>query len=285
MTTLLQIRTDVRSKLREATADFYSDAEITTWVNYAYKRFIQKTEWLEKMRGIVLVANQFEYTLPSDIIKIIAVRYRDQWTIDPKDLEAWFRYVGTFQRSEAKPEIYRQFPWDGKLRLYPIPNTAGEATTITGSHNTSVTTITVGDTTDFPYRGIVILNDSEQVRYYAKTATTLLQCVRGDGGTTAASYTGTESVKWAEIELYYTYLPTALSADGDILATPSIYDECIVDYAFGVALTKNDKENIGKAHISMAESVMNEAREERAKMARDKYTYIKDATSEVEEVN
>ena len=281
MTTLANIRDDIRNRLVETTADYYTNAELLVWINYSIKRFIQRTEWLERMRAQPLVANQYDYTLPTDCVKIIAVRYRDNDDVEPQDMEEWFDYVGSFQSTGVPPQVYRQFPWDSKIRIYPIPTTSSEATTVTGVHNTTVTTITVGDTTDLPTRGVVLINDSEQVRYTAKTSTTLTGCVRGDGGTTAASYTGTETVKWAELEVYHTYTPTALSSDSDVLATPPMFDEVIVDYVMAIALQKRDKYALADKHFKKADEYVTKAMEDRAKMARDKYPNFKDVFGEI----
>lgn len=281
MTTLANIRDDVRNRLVETTADFYTNAELLVWINYAYRRFIQRTEWLEKMRAQPLVANQYDYTIPSDVTKLLAVRYRDQYDVAPLDMAEWFEYVGTFQSNGVPPQAYRQFPWDSKMRIYPIPSAASTATTVTGVHNTTVTTLTVGDTTGFPTRGTLLINDSEQIRYTALTATTFTGCIRGDGGTTAASYVGTETVKWAELEIYYTYMPTALSADGDILATPSMFDETIVDLTLSIALQKRDKYALAEKHFSRAEAYMTKALEDRTKQTRDKYPNLKDVSMEL----
>lgn len=60
------------------------------------------------------------------------------------------------------------------------------ATTVNGSHNSSVTTITVVSTTGFPSVGTALINN-EQVTYTSTTATTLVGCTRGANGTTAAT--------------------------------------------------------------------------------------------------
>src|SRR3990167_2025921 len=281
MTTLANIRDDIRNRLVETTADFYTNAELLVWINYAIKRFVQRTEWVERMRAQPLVANQYDYTLPSDCNKVVAVRYRDQYDVEHQDMAEWFDYVGTFQSTGVPPQVYRPFPWDTKIRIYPIPSASSEATTVTGSHNTTVTTITVGDTTDFPTRGTVIINDSEQVRYTAKTATTLTGCIRGDGGTTAASYVGAETVKWAELEVYYTYQPVALSGDSDTVATPPMFDETIVDYVLSIALQKRDKYALAEKHFKRAEEYVNRALEDRTKATRDRYPNFKDVSGEV----
>ena len=281
MTTLSDIRTDVRNRLIETTADFFTNAELLTWINYGYKNFVQRTEWLEKMRAYPIVANQYDYTLPSDLVKVQKVRYRDNQTVEIQDLEEWFDSVGTFQGTGTPPQIYRLFPWHSTLRIYPIPSAASEATTVNGAHSSSVTTIALTDATDFPSRGVVYINSSEQVRYTAKSGNNLTGCIRGDGGTTAGTYAGSEAVSWAELEIYYTYMPTLLSGDSDVLATPTMYDEVIVDYALGVGLQKRDKYPLAKQHFAAAEDGFRRALEERTKMQRDRHFNFKDVSGEL----
>ena len=60
------------------------------------------------------------------------------------------------------------------------------ATTVNGTHNASVTTITVASTTGFPSIGTALINN-EQVTYTSITATTLNGCTRGANGTTAVT--------------------------------------------------------------------------------------------------
>jgi hypothetical protein len=72
---------------------------------------------------------------------------------------------------------------------------SGAETTLTGTHNNSVTTINVTDTTGFPYRGIIRVG-SEEISYTGKTATTFTGCSRGYLGSTAGSYSASEPAVW-----------------------------------------------------------------------------------------
>lgn len=278
MTALSTIRTDVRNRLVETTADFFTDAELRTWINYAYRDFIKKSEWLERTKAVAMVANQFDYSLPSDILKVAGIWWKDQYKLDPKDLEEFHQYVGAgFPSSGTPPKIYRLFPWYGKIRIHPRPATASDSSTVSGAHNTSVTTIALADATNFPNSGYAIINSSEQIFYYAKSGNNLTQVVRGDGGTTAGTYTGGETVSVAPLLVYYTYLPADLSGDSDTVATPDQYDKIYSDYAFGMALSKAGKQQEAKFWLTQAEDGMKHALEERTKQQRDQNHFIKDA--------
>jgi hypothetical protein len=58
---------------------------------------------------------------------------------------------------------------------------------LNGSHNSSVTTITVDATASFPSTGAILIG-SEQITYTGKTSTTFTSCTRGANSTTAASH-------------------------------------------------------------------------------------------------
>ena len=67
-------------------------------------------------------------------------------------------------------------------------------TTLTGAHNTAVTTITVGSTTGYPAAGTVWINYLEAVSYTGTTATSFTGCTRAAFGTTAGTYVGGETI-------------------------------------------------------------------------------------------
>lgn len=275
-TTLTNLLLDIRARLVETTADFFSDAELTRLINFAYRRFARETEWTERHRSYPFVANQFKYALPSDTIKVIMVRTNEKERVWPRDLEEFTAETGSNQSAGATPDIYVEYPQGVTLQVYPRPSATSDATTVSGSHNSTVTTIAVTSATDLPDRGVVLLNDSEQVRYYAKSGNSLTQCIRGDGGTTAASYSGTETVKLCELDVYSVYQPADLSAGSDSTAIPTIYDEVLIQYTVGTALLKRDKYREAKFYIELAEEGFKKARAERDKATRDRHFVIKD---------
>ena len=278
MATLSNLRADVRSRIVESTADFFSDAEIDRWINQGYKRFISITEWAEKIKAIPMVANQFEYSLGSDFQKIQKVSFDDAYEVEPKDMDDFLAERGTSNGTSDRPTMYTQFPWDQKIRIYPVPSAASAATTVTGAHNTSVTTITVGSTTSFPSYGRVIIG-TEQILYYSKTATTLVGCVRGDGDTTAASYSGTEAVTEAPLWVQMKYQPADLTASIDTKIGPN-YEEALIAYACGAALGKRDEYEKSAAFYGVFKSITQTAKEEAARRTLDKAVWFKSPMDE-----
>lgn len=269
------LRTDIRNRLVETSADFYSNAELLEWINYGYKQFIARTEWAEKIKAYPMVDNQYEYDLPSEAMKVNLITFQDSYRVKPKDLEEFRSYTGYGGSESTIPSVYCLWPWDGKIRLYPVPSAASASTTINGAHNTTVTTIAITDASSFPNAGRAIINASEQIQWFAKSGNNLLQVVRGDGYTTAASYTN-ETIRYAPLEVYMSYMPTALSADGDTVRIGPVFEEAIVHYAVSVALLKRDRYKESQQHRSLFDEMTKLARAEREKQNRDRLFYIKE---------
>jgi hypothetical protein len=82
------------------------------------------------------------------------------------------------------------------------PTTASAATTLTGAHSNSVTTITVASTTGASSDGYITIG-TEKITYTGTTPTTFTGCTRAAFGTSAATYSGGETVTAAGQGPYY----------------------------------------------------------------------------------
>jgi len=129
-----------------------------------------------------------------------------------------------------------------------------------GGYNSSATSMTVTDTSEFPDSGTIII-DSEEIEYTAKTSTSFTGLTRGVNGTTAASHLDGAPV----LSFTQSVSPTtgALRVVGGIGLTGSIHAEGDIQ-AFGGAiyqgagaknLTIDDSLYPGYAGISNASAV------------------------------
>ena len=84
--------------------------------------------------------------------------------------------------------------YGNKIYVVRVVNEDGISTSASVNHTSSVTTIDVASTTNFPISGKLRLNNSELVSYSGKTGTSFLNVVRGIAGTTAASLTSGDTV-------------------------------------------------------------------------------------------
>jgi hypothetical protein len=278
MATLANLRADVRSRIVEPTADFYSDTELDRWINQGYKRFIAMTEWAEKVKAYPMVANQFEYDLPSDVIKVHKVVWADSYEVEFLDMDDFLSYGGTSNSKSDRPYVYTTYPWDQKVRLYYVPSSASTSTTVNGSHSSSTTTLTVTSTDNFPEYGRLVVG-SEQILYYAKNSTQFLQCVRGDGFTTASGLSGGETVSEAPLWIYMKYMPPDLTASIDTRLGAN-YEEALIAYACGAALGKRDEYEKSAAFYGIFKEITKTAKEEAARKMLDKSFFIKSCPPE-----
>lgn len=271
------LQNDVRSRLIEASARYFTDAEIKRWLNLGYKAFLARTGWAERITGLAAVADQYEYDLASQTVKIRQILWEDQYRIVPKQQHIFFNLVGVSNTSEStRPEIYTAFPWYNRIRLYPIPSTASDSTTLNGAHNSTITTLTVAATSAFPTTGMLLVN-SEQILYTGKTATTFTGCVRGYSGSTAASHSNTDSVKLASILVYNTYIPADMSADTDEPRVNEEFREALILYAVQIGLQKRQKFTESRQMLEMYLDMANRAEMERLRESLEGHHAVADA--------
>lgn len=279
MATAQSLIDDVRSRVVEPVASYFTDAEILRWLNQGYKRFVAQTEWTERCSAQRVIANQFQYSLPTNIIKVCDVRWTDQYKVWFRDLEEFGRYVGqSGANTAARPYMYRIFPWDGTIRIYPKPVANSASTALSGYSGISSadTTIAVTSTTSFPSYGRITI-ENEQILYYATTATSFLQCVRGDGATTAVSHSGGVTVYHAPLEIYNVYQPSDLATSPAVgTALGPSYDEALISYACHVAMLKRERYDEAQMFLSMYEKITKTAIEERRRVQLDRLHTIKD---------
>src|SRR5690348_11114900 len=68
--TLGQLVTEVRDRLDEAAATFWSDVQIRKWINEAARDIARRSETLIKQTSIKLNTAQQSYIGPSDVIRV-----------------------------------------------------------------------------------------------------------------------------------------------------------------------------------------------------------------------
>lgn len=120
--TLSELIEDVRSRLDEDTAGFWTDAEITRWLNEGNKRVAYLLGNLEAIDLQSTVVAQASYDLPTDILKMARVQYNSQplRVITFKELNT-HESLGSPTTSESGTPEYC-YLWADKIYLYPAPS-------------------------------------------------------------------------------------------------------------------------------------------------------------------
>jgi hypothetical protein len=120
--------TEVRDLLNEATAVFWSDAQITKWIQEGTRIFSSKTLMVEDTQVITpLVANQLSYsssdeTWIADVLEIYSAIYYSGTAPTYKGLvKIHPRQIGNLALGTAGPIKYYTFH-DRKIYLWPVPN-------------------------------------------------------------------------------------------------------------------------------------------------------------------
>lgn len=66
--TRAQIRTTTRSLLKEASADYWTDATLNTYIDHALQAYSSRLGLLTREKTTNVVNGQYEYSLPSDFV-------------------------------------------------------------------------------------------------------------------------------------------------------------------------------------------------------------------------
>lgn len=132
--TLAQLRSDVRSRLDESTATFWSDAELTRWVNEGQNDIARRAECLRATDDIAVTAGTQTYDGPTDLVRATAMEwhpstssaihpltYRDKHSAD----SLWGTTQGTM---DGTPMIWTSWgaPPTLTIQVYPTPIEDGE---------------------------------------------------------------------------------------------------------------------------------------------------------------
>jgi len=160
---------------------------------------------LKNRTSLSLVANQRQYTLPTNVQEPNVLEYWD--SSGPREIESKtneaFRIESGLLRSGTIPERYTFLESERVLLLDPRPDTAAGTTTINDAAGISATatSVTVASTSGFPAEGRLII-ESEVISYTGTTSTTFTGLTRGLEGTTAATHADTTTVTERDLQIW-----------------------------------------------------------------------------------
>jgi hypothetical protein len=146
--TLSDATTEVRDLLNEATAAFWTDAQIQKWIKEGTRIFSSKTLMVEDTQDLdPLIANQLSYsssdeTWIGDIIEPYAAIYNDSSNTYKGLIKVHPRQLGNLATRTSGPTKYYALH-DRKIYLWPLPN----ATVVTGG--AKITFLFAKETDDF----------------------------------------------------------------------------------------------------------------------------------------
>jgi hypothetical protein len=132
--TLSAMRSDVRTHLDEATASFWTDAQLNSFINDALRDIARRTETLQKIATIAVTAGTRNYTMPTDIVRCHRIEFDPgpgSGPLYPLEARQFFELDSiwgvTQTQTRAFPDYYALFGFPPSLQiyLYPVPAQVG----------------------------------------------------------------------------------------------------------------------------------------------------------------
>jgi hypothetical protein len=126
MTTLKDLRDDVRSHLDETIAEFWTEDELDRWVYEGLRDVARRTECLPATKAITLISNQAEYEAPTDMLRIHKVEYvQDSSTsyllnyVPFHNIDDIWYHSRQVAGSNPHTWTFWGYPGNGKIYVYP----------------------------------------------------------------------------------------------------------------------------------------------------------------------
>lgn len=277
MTAFSALKTELLQRVNDPGGQSITSTIAYRFINNALEDWTNSVEPLWRPYGWFVTAKQFRYDLPSDWVKPKTLMWYQNGAdkeisyLSPKEFqrEGYFAYRGAVANPEAFTII------DNDLWLGPAPGTTSNSSTLNGAVNsTSVATITVTDGTKFHTNGGIALVDSEQIMHQGISTNDLTLCLRGQGGTTAATHLTAATIYRCDLVANYFYVPPALSATTDVPAIEQRWQKALLYKAIGDCYQMLGRHDEAQAELQLYEQKKMEAKREVRKLQRDTYTQV-----------
>lgn len=135
--TLSAMRADVRAHLDEATATFWTDAQLNTWINDALRDVARRTETLQATSTIAATVGTRSYSLASispSIVRIHRVEFDPgpgSGPIYPMEARNFYELDQVWGSQQGQQRSYPDywalwgFPPNLSIYVFPVPSQAG----------------------------------------------------------------------------------------------------------------------------------------------------------------
>jgi hypothetical protein len=131
--TLAEALTNIRTFLDEPNPQFWTNAQLTAYINMGQADVQRKAEALEQKGTIAVVANQQTYTAPTDTFRIYRIEYiqtgsQQTYTLEFRGYNEMDAVWGTYQQYPGSfPSYYTLWinPPAIDIVTYPVPAEAG----------------------------------------------------------------------------------------------------------------------------------------------------------------
>lgn len=131
--TLTQALVNVRTLLDEPTPQFWTDLQLTQFLNEAASDIARRVEWKETNVNVAVTAGTQTYTAPTDVYRIHRIEFaptnsQDTYTVEFRGYMEMDQIWGINQEWPASYPLYYtlwKVPPSMNIILYPVPSQAG----------------------------------------------------------------------------------------------------------------------------------------------------------------
>ena len=189
---LTAFKAELGSLLHDPSNVEFTEADIIRWINRAQKYTTMKTNCMQRIFTASAVANQAEYTWPTEALKILGVMFNWDNPLEPTSRPDLQYYDEDWMQAYAvtDPSHYYLVEKSRKVGVYPPPSSAADTTAIDDSDDITAddTMIMVDSVSGFPSRGRIIIG-SEVIGYTNTVSITALSTTHRARATNVATIT------------------------------------------------------------------------------------------------
>lgn len=265
MATLSALRGELQRMYQDGAGNFLSAVPANQFINNALEDFVNWTSPMLREYAWYVTAYQQRYSLPTDWMKPKMLHWYQTGKYEipymsPKEFQA----SGYMDKNSSgnPPRAFTIIDQD--IYLGPAPSASSETDTIsdTGGITASDTTIGVATGTDFQTNGGIILIESELIAYQRVSSNNLTLCLRGQGGTTAATHADTTAVKRCDLVATYFHTIPALTADTNSPSIDARWHRLILHRALWQAFLMGGRPDEAQQALQYYETKLREAKRE-----------------------
>lgn len=119
-----EVATYVKRQFGDESGVQITDTDIIRWVNLGQQEIFIRNEPIKKTATAALVAGQYQYTFPSDVMRVERLRVSNK-TIEQISFNESDEYINATDPnndSDGTPQVW--YEYGGSFMFWPVPNTS-----------------------------------------------------------------------------------------------------------------------------------------------------------------
>lgn len=241
----------VRVRYGDASASFITPTVGLAWLNLGVQEIAQTLMPFKRFVGNSVATGQDSFAVPSDCIMVEDVwqarairRVASRVTRE----EYLQRRAGIDSALSDYPVIWTEI--DNRIYVWPRYSGASPTTTASGAVTSTSTTVSVATVSALQSAGRVLVN-GEEIEYTTTSTGTLRGCVRGVGGTEAASHASGDTVTQRDLMFLYRRQAASIGTGGETVDVPLYLQPAIDEWMLYLAHKAEGSNEIAGQHYQV----------------------------------